>query len=104
MSRSTFVKKRLYSRCKIACSMPPMYWSTGIQRFTRSEENGQLGVVRIGITHVIPARARKRVHGVGFTTRGLRHRTSGRCSELLMRGKRFPSGQIDVPGGSVTGN
>src|SRR6185312_2467734 len=24
------VKKREYSRCRIACSMPPMYWSTGI--------------------------------------------------------------------------
>jgi len=23
--------KREYSRCRIACSMPPMYWSTGIQ-------------------------------------------------------------------------
>src|SRR6185437_10225832 len=25
------VKKREYSRCRIACSMPPMYWFTGIQ-------------------------------------------------------------------------
>ena len=25
------VKKREYSRCRIACSMPPIYWSTGIQ-------------------------------------------------------------------------
>src|SRR5258707_15299978 len=28
------VKKRLYNRCKIACSTPPIYWSTGIIRFT----------------------------------------------------------------------
>ena len=27
------VKKRLYSRCRIACSTPPIYWSTGIIRF-----------------------------------------------------------------------
>ncbi|MND00109.1 hypothetical protein D3C83_186090 [compost metagenome] len=30
-SYSTLVKNRLYSRCRMACSMPPMYWSTGIQ-------------------------------------------------------------------------
>jgi hypothetical protein len=24
-------KKREYRRCRIACSMPPMYWSTFIQ-------------------------------------------------------------------------
>ena len=27
----TLVKNREYSRWSIACSMPPMYWSTGIQ-------------------------------------------------------------------------
>ena len=32
----TLVQKREYSRCRIACSMPPMYWSTGIQYFARS--------------------------------------------------------------------
>ena len=31
MSANTFTKKRAYSRCRIACSMPPMYWSTGVQ-------------------------------------------------------------------------
>ena len=30
-SRITRVQKREYSRCRIACSMPPMYWSTGSQ-------------------------------------------------------------------------
>ena len=30
-SRITLVQKRAYSRCRIACSMPPMYWSIGIQ-------------------------------------------------------------------------
>ena len=39
-SRSTFVKKRLYSKCRMACSMPPMYWSTGSQRFAFSGANG----------------------------------------------------------------
>ena len=27
----TLVQKRAYSRCRMACSMPPMYWSIGIQ-------------------------------------------------------------------------
>ena len=31
MSRITLVQKREYSRCRMACSMPPMYWSTGSQ-------------------------------------------------------------------------
>ena len=28
---SACMKKREYSKCKIACSTPPIYWSTGIQ-------------------------------------------------------------------------
>ena len=31
MSVSALQKKRAYIRCRIACSTPPMYWSTGIQ-------------------------------------------------------------------------
>jgi hypothetical protein len=31
MSRRALTKNRAYSRCRIACSTPPMYWSTGIQ-------------------------------------------------------------------------
>ncbi len=34
MSENALTKKRAYSRCRIACSMPPMYWATGIQRST----------------------------------------------------------------------
>ena len=29
VARSPRVKKRAYKRCSTACSMPPMYWSTG---------------------------------------------------------------------------
>ena len=29
--RNSLWKKRAYSKCKIACSTPPMYWSTGSQ-------------------------------------------------------------------------
>ena len=30
-SRMTLVQKRAYSRCRMVCSTPPMYWSMGIQ-------------------------------------------------------------------------
>ena len=30
------MKNREYIRCKIACSTPPMYWSTGIQALSTS--------------------------------------------------------------------
>jgi len=30
-SASALVKKRAYIRCRIACSTPPMYWSTDSQ-------------------------------------------------------------------------
>ena len=39
-SASALVKKRAYIRCRMACSTPPMYWSTGIQRGDRVCENG----------------------------------------------------------------
>ena len=40
MSCSTLVKNRMYSRCRIACSTPPTYCATGIQRRTSSGSNG----------------------------------------------------------------
>ena len=40
MSCSTLVKNRLYSRCRIACSTPPTYWSTGIHAAHRLGSNG----------------------------------------------------------------
>ncbi len=39
-SASALVKKRAYIRCKMACSTPPMYWSTGIQASAAANENG----------------------------------------------------------------
>lgn len=35
-SRITLVQKRAYSRCRMACSMPPMYWSIGSHWSVRS--------------------------------------------------------------------
>ena len=40
MSASAFTKKRAYIRCRIACSTPPMYWSTGIHSCTASWLHG----------------------------------------------------------------
>ena len=40
MSASAFTKKRAYIRCRIACSTPPMYWSTGAQRARISGSHG----------------------------------------------------------------
>src|SRR5580693_5097434 len=40
MSCSTLTKNREYSRCRIACSTPPTYRSTGDQRRTDSTSNG----------------------------------------------------------------
>ena len=40
MSCSTFMKKRLYSRCRIACSTPPTYCATGIHSRTAAGSNG----------------------------------------------------------------
>ncbi len=34
------MKKRPYMRCRIACSIPPMYWSTGMKCFAASGSNG----------------------------------------------------------------
>ena len=41
MSYSTLVMKRLYSRCRMACSMPPVYCVTGIHFATSSTENAR---------------------------------------------------------------
>src|SRR3990167_7820183 len=37
-----FVKNLEYRRCNTACSMPPIYWSTGIQYLTYSLSKGPL--------------------------------------------------------------
>src|SRR5437764_14808145 len=37
---SARMKKREYSRCKTACSTPPIYWSTGIQYSAAARSNG----------------------------------------------------------------
>ena len=63
------MKKRAYSRCRIACSTPPMYWSTGIHsRSDRGVPRG-LVVVRVAVAQEVPGRVDERVHRVGLAPR-----------------------------------
>ena len=39
-SWKNLVKKREYNKCRMACSIPPMYWSTGIQYLTSRMSKG----------------------------------------------------------------
>jgi hypothetical protein len=101
-SRMTLVQKREYSRCRIACSMPPMYWSTGSQYLTRSSTMAPPLSARRSA--VVPGRVDEGVHGVGLAPR--RRRTSGRRSRgsrpRLLSGLPEPSGTQSS--GSTTGN
>ena len=44
-SASALVKKRAYIRWRMACSTPPMYWSTGSHSATASSEKGASSLV-----------------------------------------------------------
>ena len=57
-----------------------------------------LGVMGIGIAHVIPARARKRVHGIGLAASFATALRTRALREFLMRGKRLTSGKVDILG------
>ncbi len=57
-----------------------------------------LVVVRVGVAHVVPARARERVHGVRLTTRGRTAHRAGGGDEALVRGERLAGCQVDVLG------
>lgn len=58
----------------------------------------QLGVVRVGIAHVVPAGAREGVHGVGLALgRGAAYGASG-VHEPGMGGQRLAGSQVDVLG------
>src|SRR3989442_3509330 len=41
-SRTALVKEPAYSRCRTACSIPPMYWSTAIHRSAFSGSTGRV--------------------------------------------------------------
>ena len=67
-----------------------------IVRLRRVE--GQLGIVRVGIAHVIPARAREGIHRVSLTLgRSTTLRTGG-VDERFVRCQRLARRQVDVFG------
>ena len=58
----------------------------------------KLGVVRIGIAQVIPARARERVHGIGLATSLAAALRARALREALVRCQGFASGKVDILG------
>ena len=85
----------------MACSMPPMYWSTGIQRSTRSVSTIFAVSCRVEKAQVVPGRVDERVHRVGLAARrpaALRAARPGRTPRTSRadcprrRGTRRPPG------------
>src|SRR3954453_18377047 len=106
MSCSTLVKNREYSRCRIACSTPPTYSSTGSQRRTRSASKAAFSSVDDGerrkyhdestnVSIVSVSRVASPPHDGHFTVTQ---------SVALSSGDRPPSGRSSYPlRGSSTG-
>ena len=98
MSFITFVKKRAYSRCSTACSMPPMYWfdrQPVVGDLARS--NGGLVVPRVGVAEEVPRRVDERVHRVRLAPRRAAARRAGRRDPVLgRRERRAPLRQVVV--------
>ncbi len=59
---------------------------------------GQLGVVRIGIAQVIPARAGKGVHGIGLALSRATADRAGGLVEVATLGERLARGEVQVLG------
>ena len=84
----------------MACSMPPMYWSTGIQCRAISGSKGASVRPRVAEPQEVPRRVDERVHGVGLAVAGPPHaghvvwRNAARGGQ-----RRLPGGQeLDVVG------
>ena len=58
----------------------------------------RLGVMRVGVAQVVPARARERVHRVRFAAGGLAALRARALRELLVRSKRFTCRKVDILG------
>ena len=79
-SASAFVKKRAYIRCRIACSTPPMYWSTGIHSRQRPGVPGLVVVAGVAVAQEVPGGVDERVHRVGLAPRRAVARGAASCS------------------------
>ena len=82
------MKKRAYIRCRIACSTPPMYWSTGIQRASDLRVPRRLVVVGVGVAQEVPGRVDEGVHRVRLAPRGAAARRAAHVDPVLGRGQR----------------
>ena len=50
----------------MACSMPPMYWSTGIQYASAAGSQAASSLVGVAVAQEVPGRVDERVHRVGL--------------------------------------
>ena len=88
----------------MACSMPPMYWSTGSQYAARSSTIAAV-VAGAGEAEVVPGRVDEGVHGVRLATGRLPPHFGQlhfRNASLLASGLPLPSGTRSS--GSTTGS
>ena len=85
----------------MACSIPPMYWSTGIQWRAMSGSKGQVGGPRVGEAQEVPRRVDEGVHGVGLAGGRAAADRAGGVEELRVGGQRRLAGrqELDVVGG-----
>ena len=82
----------------MACSMPPMYWSTGIQWRGDLLVEGCIGRPRVGEPQEVPGRVHEGVHRVGLAGgRAAAHRAGG-VAEIRVGGQRRLAGgqELDV--------
>ena len=68
----------------MACSMPPMYWSTGMQWRAAAGSNGPVGVPRVAEAQEVPRRVDEGVHGVGLAPGRAAADRAGRVQEALV--------------------
>ena len=107
MSASTLVKKRAYIRCRIACSTPPMYWSTGIQRVDDlARPTAPRSLSRVAVAQEVPGRVDERVHRVGLAPRRAAALRARRVHEAprWRRAASCPSARSPRRPGSSTGS
>ena len=99
-SASALVKNRAYIRWRMACSTPPMYWSTGQPAGDRVGVEGRVLVPRVGEAQEVPRRVDERVHRVGLADGRAAAHGARRVQEALVEAQRRLAGrpELDVVG------
>ena len=87
-SASALVKKRAYIRCRIACSTPPMYWSTGIHSRSAAGSQAAWSLRGVAVAQEVPGGVHERVHRVGLAPRRPAAVGAARCDPVLGRRQR----------------